>query len=87
MPEEYTYHVADAVELMELMPQSAVVHFANMQTATLCEPVFMVCDQTNTIENGTMVDTRTSKYFTFEVIRVGDRIDLVPTSEWQPCKE
>lgn len=85
---EQTFHVADATEVMQLLPKTVVQHIQNVSYMSRYEPVFMVCDQSNTIENGTMVDTVHSKYFSFEImLDAAGNFDVIPTSDWLPCSE
>jgi hypothetical protein len=81
--EEYTYHEASPVELMTLVPPAVIAHSMNLAHLLNLSVTFMVCDQTNTVEHGTIRDTFIDKYFTFEVMLNDEgRFEILQTSDW-----
>lgn len=87
--EAHTYHVATSAECEKLLPIYVLAKGENEAHKAGIEMVWMVCDQTNTVENGTAVDTVNSRYFTFEVVQDtgSGKFDVIPTSDWLPCED
>jgi hypothetical protein len=79
-----TEHVADATEELQMLPQSFLVA-QEMVKRIGVEPIWLVDESTGKIERGSMIDTETSQYYTFELVQLGEELTVVPTSEWLPC--